>query len=83
MAKKKKISSEDFLHLMDDQESRSEKAAFQPPKSARRARRKKRTFSPVQKELIDFAISLSPKFIIDSTKRAQKIFQKVEKIIRG
>jgi hypothetical protein len=51
---KQKISSKDFLNLLDDQESSKEKAAFKPKPAV------EKKLGPVQKELLDLVLSKTP-----------------------
>ena len=68
---KKKISSDDFLRLMTEQEDSREAMAFKPAtKTSRRIRGAARPpppnvdrFGPVRKELVDFAMSKAPGFV--------------------
>jgi hypothetical protein len=53
---KKKISTDDFLQLLDNQESSTEKPAFRP-----RARAPEPKLGPVQKEWLDLAMKKAPR----------------------
>jgi hypothetical protein len=63
--KKKKISSQDFMNLLDEQENSTERIAFKPRKVTEAPKAK---LGPVQKELLDLAIGFTPKFIADWAK---------------
>jgi hypothetical protein len=74
---KKKISSQDFLDLMDEQVVAPEKMAFNPSKKPSSASTKKAKtpetilllgrykLTPVQEELVQFALNKTPKFVIN------------------
>lgn len=87
---KKKISSQDFLNLMDEQDDAREKMAFNPKKKAtpRKVKAKKQPeplfgnykLSPLQEEWLKFAVARTPKFVVDFVKSpaAQKLVAEVE-----
>ena len=76
---KKKIVSEDFLHLLDEQEARTEKVAFKPKK--KREVEPGFQLTPVQQELVDFALKHSPKFVQNLVRapKTQRIFREMLK----
>lgn len=69
----KKISSKDFLDLLDEQENSKDRIAFKPKQN-------KIQLSPVQKELLQFALDHSPKFVTDivKSKRAEKFLNLIQ-----
>ena len=87
----KKISSQDFLKLMNEQEDRPEKMAFNPKNktTAKKPKAKKKSIlllgkyklTPMQEEWVQFAVSMTPKFVADivSTPTAQKIVSRIVK----
>ena len=87
---KKKISSQDFLNLMDEQDSSSEKVPFaqkSKPKPQRLKSKKKPiqilgryTLTPMQEEWVQFAIARTPKFVwnLVASPTAQKLVDKVQ-----
>lgn len=88
---KKKISSQDFLTLMDEQEAGPEKMAFNPakeikPKKARAVKAKPELFlgrfklTPLQQEWVKFAEARTPRFVKDlvTSPAAQKLVERVE-----
>jgi len=89
---KNKISSQDFLNLMDEQEVAPEKMAFNPtkkttPKKLAKAKKKSVLFlgkyklTPLQEEWVQFAVARTPKFVVDlvSSPAAQKLVSRIVK----
>lgn len=87
---KKKISSQDFLNLMDEQESRLEKPAFNPAQKITPKKTKKKTrialfggrytLTPVQEEWFQFAVAKTPRFVkkLATSPAARKLVSRVE-----
>ncbi len=72
----KKTSSEDFMNLLDDQETSGKAMAFDPAKKRTSSERKFKTtgpkpamkigtyqLGPVQQELVEFVINRTPTFV--------------------
>jgi|GEM_PF-2393844 len=89
---KKKISSQDFLNLMDEQEAGPEKMAFNPakeikPKKAAKVKAAKPELflgrfklTPMQQEWVKFAEARTPRFVKDivGSPTAQRLVERVE-----
>jgi uncharacterized protein (DUF1919 family) len=79
---KKKISSQDFLNLMDEQES-SEKVVFTgkvKPTAKPAAKMKKVKKRTIQDEWIEFASKNAPKFVLDivAMPATQKLLKRIQ-----
>ena len=93
---KKKISSQDFLNLMDEQEVAPEKMAFNPTKAPNRKAKKTKAktkdtrllgrykLTPMQEEWVQFAVARTPKFVKDivASPGAQKIVLQLETTVQ-
>lgn len=77
---KKKVSSKDFLDLLDEQEVSKDRIAFKPQKKNKRSGHINFQLSPMQKELIDLALKHSPKFVtnIVESKRTKKLLDLIQ-----
>lgn len=80
---KKRILEQDFLDLLANEEPISSARA----KSNKKSKGAKRAFilSPVQKELLDFALSKSPKIVnrLVTAQRTQKLVARLERTYVG
>jgi len=88
---KKKISSQDFLNLMDEQEAGPEKMAFNPAKEIKPKKVKVKAvkpelflgrfkLTPMQQEWVKFAEARTPRFVKDlvTSPTAQRLVEQVE-----